>query len=241
MGGEIGVSEATTRLAALNLSSGEVSEYLDDWTIERENKIERPAAGQLETFLKQDVIDEAEYRNGLKLLGFSAQYVDWFTRSALGEKAEAARKAETSAKAEQERLRTSRVKSDYALAKASLDVDESTLQAAIAETQIAASNRRTRYQADLALARQTTSVAALKADAVADINYLQSQIDDLAKQDKQLRETISQENSAIDSLREAAAQFALETDAALLTATDDETTSALKSALKTYNLETQTS
>jgi hypothetical protein len=237
IGGEITSAEASTRLTGLGLAGGEITESLDDWQIEHDAKTERPSASQLETFLKQDIIDESKYRDGLKALGFQTQYVEMFAASTLAEKAEAARKSTLAARAEQERLRTAREKTEYAVSTAQINVDEAELATAIAETQVAISARTLRYKQDATLAAKKVSVATLQQQAQSDITALQANIDERNETAKFLQETIATEKSAISDVQLEIAERAAALDAALKLAVDAAEISQLKSDAKTALLE----
>jgi len=239
IGGEITSAEASTKLTGLGLAGGEITESLDDWQIEHDAKTERPTSSQLEVFLKQDIITEGEYRDGLKALSFQQKYIDMFTASTLAEKAEAARKSALAARTEQERLRTAREKTEYAISTAQINVDEAELATAIAETQVAISARTLRYRQDAALAQKKVSVATLNQQAQSDIAALQVNIDERNNTAKYLQETIATEKSAIADVQLEIAERAAALDAALKLAADAVETSQLKSAAKTADLESK--
>jgi hypothetical protein len=239
IGGEITSAEASTGLTGLGLAGGEITESLDDWQIEHDAKTERPTSSQLEVFLKQDIITEREYRDGLKALSFQQKYIDMFTASTLAEKAEAARKSALAARTEQERLRTAREKTEYAISTAQINVDEAELATAIAETQVAISARTLRYRQDAALAQKKVSIATLNQQAQSDITALQVNIDERNNTAKYLQETIATEKSAIADVQLEIAERAAALDAALKVAADAVETSQLKSAAKTADLESK--
>ena len=237
VGGEITSAEASTKLTGLGLVGGEINEMLDDWQIEHDAKTERPTASQLETFLKQDIIDESKYRDGLRFLGFQTQYVEMFAASTLAEKADAARKSALAARAEQERLRTAKAKTQYAIDTAQINVDEAELATAIAETQVAISARTLRYKQDAALAQKKVSIITLQQQAQSDIVALQANIDERNNTAKYLQETIASEKSAIADVQLETAERAAVLDAALKLATDVAEISQLKADAKTATLE----
>lgn len=200
VGGEIGYAQASTRLTALGYTGGEIQQYLDDWSLERESKVDRPSASQLEGLLRQDIIQESDYRTGLEALGYQNNVIDWLTKSTLATKAEDARKTAQAARTEQERLRTAKAKSDYAVSKAGLDVTEAEISVGVAETQTAMSERRAQYQADINLAKSAVTPATLQRQAADDLAALQHSIDELNITAKQLNETIAAENEAVSQL-----------------------------------------
>lgn len=237
VGSDITTAEAATRMSGLGIVGAEMSELLDDWAIEREAKTERPSGAQLETLLKQDIITEGQYRDGLKQLGFQTQYIEMLTASVLAEKADAARKLALAARAEQERLRTARLKSQYAVDKSQSDVDEAELQTAIAETQVAASARTLRYQSEVTIAKQKVSAAQLEQAAQQDLADLQSQIDDRTSAAAVLQEIVQAEQEAIADIHLIIAEKTIALNTALAALTDKVEISDAKAAFKAETLE----
>lgn len=175
-GSQITEGEARSRLAALGITQGEIATYLTEWTVTRDAKVKKPTQSQLDSFLLQDIILEPEYIAGLKGLGYQDKYVDWYLRGVLQDKAEKAAKEEERARTEQDSIRTRKVKSDYQIAKAGIDVDIAELQCAIAETQLAQQTRKNRYQEEIVLVREALTVAELKDRAASDIRGLELDI-----------------------------------------------------------------
>jgi len=175
---EIAATDASSRLAAIGVPAGEIDNLLEEWQIDRDAKIERPSRATLDRLLRQDVISEAEYAAGLEALGYQPRYVDWYLSSVLQAKAEETRKEEERARDEQEAIRKRRIKSDYQIAKAALDVDIAEVATAISETQLALRARQLRYQDELRVARELVSEAELREQAARDIASLEAQISD---------------------------------------------------------------
>jgi len=174
--GEISTSQASSQLAAVGLSAGEIQAKLAEWNIDREAKIRRPSQATLDKFFKSDVISQAEYVSGLENLGFQADYVSWYLDSILLEKSELARREEEKARAEQESIRVRKIKSNYQVAKASLDVDIAEVTTAISETQLALRERYIRYQQELRVAREALTTAELEELAAKDIAALEASV-----------------------------------------------------------------
>jgi hypothetical protein len=238
--GDLTSAEASTRLTALGLLGNEITSYLDDWQIERDAKTKSPSVSQLETLLKQDLISEADYRAGLARDGYQQKYVDWLTSSVLAEKAAAADAAAKAQRAEQERLRTAKVKSDYAVAKSALDTQIAEAQVAIAESQVAFADVTAKYDADLAIAKGAVPEATLRANAAKDLASLQAQIDAANVLGKQLAEQVNSEQQNIADLNLQLAQHTEETKTALLTMTDESAIQAAKDELAAYTLNINT-
>jgi len=203
---EIGVASVTAQLGALGLAPGEIEKLLDTWDIARRAKVERPSRATLDKLFKQDVIAESEYTAGLDALGYQAQYIAWYTASVLLIKSEDARKEEEKARDEQEAIRKRKVRSDYQIDKAGLDVDLAEIATAIAETQLALQARRSRYEEELRVAREILTVAQLEEAAAAEIAELEAQIGDLREAIAFLREGIEGLETEIAGLRLALAE-----------------------------------
>lgn len=187
---EITVTDASARLGAIGVPAGEITQLLDEWQIDREAKVQRPSRATLDRLLLQDVISEQDYTSGLDAIGYQAKYVGWYLSSILQQKAEDTRKEEEKARDEQEAIRKRRVKSDYQIAKASLDVDITEVQTAISDTQLALRERQIRYQEELHVAREALTIADLQDTAARDVANLEAQIKDQESVIAFLREQI---------------------------------------------------
>jgi hypothetical protein len=240
IGGDITSPEASARLTGLGLTGNEISTYLDDWKIERDAKTEKPSPGQLETLLKQDIITEADYRSGLLSAGWQDKYVAWLTASVLKEKTDAANTLVQRQRLEQERLRTAKAKSTYAVDKSVLDSAQAEAQLAIAETQVALSELTTQYNSDLAIAKGIVSIVVLQQNAAKDVASLQVQIDDASVTAKSLAEGVNTENQAIAELNVRLAQRKEEVLALAKTSTDEVAITAATDELKAYTLNVNT-
>jgi len=183
-------AQARMRLAALNLASTEIDVKLEEWRIDRDAKVKRPTQAQLDTFLLDDIIGVDEYKAGLGALGMQDKYIGWYTAHVLGDKAEAARKAEKAERAEQQSIRDRKVKSDYQVGKAALDVNVAELKTAIAETQIARAGREDRYKLELAVVRGLLPAKELRARADHDIAGFEREVTDIRDAEAILREAI---------------------------------------------------
>lgn len=186
------MSEAQARvsLTTLGLAGTEIDIKLEEWRIAREAKVKRPTQAQLDGFLLDDIIDIDEYRKGLDALGLQDKYVEWYTTHVLADKADKAKKAEESAREEQQRIRDRKVKSDYQIEKSGLDVSIAELRTAVAETQIARTERENRYKLELVVVRGLLPVKELKARAESDITGWEQEITDVRDAQSVLREQI---------------------------------------------------
>jgi len=169
---ELTVSEARTRLTGLGLPGTEIDTLLEEWELERAQKLKRPTQGKLDQFLKDDVITEGDYREGMVALGYQARYIEWYLAQVLAAKAEAAGKEEKAARTEQESIRLRKVKSTYQIAKAQLDVDAAELRTAVAETQQSLVARQERYRQEIAVARRIVTREQLEQEAETEVDRL---------------------------------------------------------------------
>lgn len=176
IGRELSEPEARSRLTALGLSSSEIDAKITDWSLVRESRVKRPTQGQYDQFLKLDVIEEGAYRAGMVGLGYQDQYIGWYLDHLLAQKAEDAQEAEKKARTEQDSIRTRKVRSDYQVAKAALDVDIAELRTAIAEQQVALRVRAARYQQELRIVREALTRAELVQAATRDVEGLERDI-----------------------------------------------------------------
>jgi len=186
------MSEAQARvsLTTLGLAATEIDIHLEEWRIDREAKVKRPTQAQLDMFLKDDIIGIDEYKSGLSALGLQDKYIAWYSTHVLADKAAAAVKEEQAAREEQQRIRDRKVKSDYQIEKSGLDVSIAELRTAIAETQIARSEREDRYKAELIVVRGLLPAKELKARAESDITGWEQEITDVRDAESLLREEI---------------------------------------------------
>jgi len=186
------MSEAQARvsLTTLGLAGTEIDIKLEEWRIAREAKVKRPTQAQLDTFLLDDIIDIDEYRSGLDALGLQDKYVGWYTTHVLADKAAAAKKAEEAAREEQQKIRDRKVKTDYQVEKSVLDVSIAELRTAVAETQIARTERENRYKLELTVVRGLLPAKELRARAGSDITGWEQEITDVRDAELVLREQI---------------------------------------------------
>lgn len=203
-GSQITEGDTRAQLGALGLTQGEIGKLIQEWTVTRDAKVKKPSQSQLDTLLLQDVIEEPEYVAGLRGLGFQDKYVNWYLQSILQEKTEKTAKEEERARQEQDDIRTRKVKSDYQIAKAALDVDVAELQTAIAETQLAQQTRKSRYLEEIALTREALTVAELEDRAASDIRGFDLDINAYQEAIAGTKERIEQMQTQIAEIQLAA-------------------------------------
>ncbi len=74
------VSEAAARnqLMAAGVVQKRINELLDRWKIIRIKNAKLPSKTDVDKMLKHDIINEAEYRKQMLILGYSEDYIEWF-------------------------------------------------------------------------------------------------------------------------------------------------------------------
>ena len=222
IGGDLTEPEARTRLTALALTSSEIDVKLASWSVTRASKINRPTQSQLTRMLERDIITDTDYRDAVGELGYKAPFVDWYVTLALDDKADKARVAEERARTEQEAIRGRKIKSDYQVAKAALDVDTTELQTAIAETQVAIRARKTRYDEELHIVRQALTAAELEDQTQTDIDLLNADIGGARDSQAALREQVDQAQTEIARIRLQVTEYKDAARVALLSAVSPE-------------------
>jgi len=199
--GDISRSEATQQMGALGLAASEINLHLEDWDIDRKKKTQRPTRSNLENFLIQDIIGQAEWREQMSNLGYQDQYTDWYLTEILDRKAELAKDEERKAREEQQKIEERTIKTDYQVDKAKIDIDIAEVRTAIAETQVALDTRRTRYLADRRLAEQALTEAQLRSEAEREIAQLEDQIATRREAIQEIRQDIEGYQTDIQRLR----------------------------------------
>jgi hypothetical protein len=115
-------SEAASALTILGLPGSEIEADLELWTMERENKVRDPSYSDLRGFYLDNIIDAASFRASLSDLGYSADSVTLYIRSADLDRTRAAQDASAKLAIEHERLVASALATAYQKAIAAIDV-----------------------------------------------------------------------------------------------------------------------
>jgi len=196
--GDLNATQARNELANLQVLSGEIAVYIEEWSIARGTKTKRPSRANLERFFMDGVIETGEYRDQMDRLGYSDLYVDWYLSSLAIDRQQAAEKDERAARVEQERVTKDRRSTDYQYAKAKIDTNIAELQAAIASAQVAMVEAENERDRRLSQALPVSAIADLERDyqpalfdAQAAISEARLQITRLQTAIKAERETIS--------------------------------------------------
>lgn len=134
-----GIIDRTAVFEALgqwNLLDRQIRILLQSWDITKARMITIPSVGQLEAFLKQDIIDDPVYQTLMEKRHYTPETVGHFLQEIRIQIAEAAIKEEERARKEQERVELAEVKTAYEVEKASLDVQIAELKTALAENKV---------------------------------------------------------------------------------------------------------
>jgi len=130
-------SETRDQLAALGVGGDEVQARLDVWMTAIRIAVRRPSKADLGNWFREGTISIDGYRDRMLLLDYPAADVDLYLSSLALERQEIAEDVERKAREEQERIRTSRIKSDYQVRKAEIDKDIAEVNSAVAGAQVA--------------------------------------------------------------------------------------------------------
>lgn len=123
-------------LGELNVPDGQIRNYLKEWDIIIERTVSLPSVGQLESFLKQDVIGEGTYREQMSMRHYGDAAVSWFLQEIRVQIVAEALKEEERAKKEESRIALAEVKTTYDVEKSQIDVYIAELKTALAENNV---------------------------------------------------------------------------------------------------------
>jgi len=155
-------SDAWDQLGALGLGGDEIEALLDVWGASIRISTRMPTKTDLASWVKDGVIEPGQYRDRMLLLNYPAADVDLYLGALAMERQEIAEDAERKAREEQERVRTARLRTDYQVEKARLDVDIAEVNAAIAGAQVALVEAEAERDRQLSQALSVVEVAALE-------------------------------------------------------------------------------
>jgi len=131
---DVGVN---TYLGGLDLPASHTSALLVKWTRKKNAKIRLPSRSDLESFYRSDIIDDTQFANGLKNIGYRNVDIPKYTHRQDVLIAKNAVDTAEKARKEEERLRVSVLEDDYKETKASYDVDIADIKVAIADIKVA--------------------------------------------------------------------------------------------------------
>jgi len=78
--GVIDYNKASDLLDELNIPARQKEFLLDLWELEKINKPAQPSKTELAQFLSLGIIDEETYKEKMRDLGYSDQYIDWYLK-----------------------------------------------------------------------------------------------------------------------------------------------------------------
>lgn len=203
--GQIDENTTYDRLGSLGLGADEIAADIEVWNVVRSSQVKRPSRASLDKFFRQGVVDLEGYRRRMGVLSYPSADIDLYLSSLTLERAEAAGEQERKSRDEQERIRKSRLKSDYQIDKAVLDTDIAELQTAIADAQVAMVAAQSERDERLRHALSTGQIAALRreyqpllravdaaiAEARLSIAALQSRIGERKKEVAEIRRSLA--------------------------------------------------
>lgn len=76
--GKISSNTVQEQLYELDVEPEQVTLYIDQWTLDREKKIERPSLATLRRWRKKEIISEQEFRDEMRLIGWDDYYIDLY-------------------------------------------------------------------------------------------------------------------------------------------------------------------
>jgi len=160
----ISESDAWDQLGALGLGGDEIEARLDVWRASIRISTRMPTKADLASWVKDGVIEPGAYRDRMLLLNYPAADVDLYLSALALERQEIAEDAERRAREEQERVRTARLRTDYQVDKAAIDVDIAEVNAAIAGAQVALVEAEAERDRQLSQALSVVEAAAIEAE-----------------------------------------------------------------------------
>lgn len=160
----ISESAAWDQLGALGLGGDEIEARLDVWRASVRISTRMPSKADLAAWFRQGAIGPDQYRDRMGLLNYPAADVDLYLSSLTVQRQEITEAEERKAREEQERVRTARLRTDYQVAKAKIDVDISEVNAAIAGAQVALVEAQNERDRQLSQAVSVVEAVALEAE-----------------------------------------------------------------------------
>lgn len=135
-----GMLDETTvynQIGPLNLPSERVTVILDLWNVQRSNRVNQPSRGELDDFMRRDIIEMDDYKDLLAKLSYTPVVIDYFSRRITDIMTADAQAAAADAQIEQERLALAVNSKQYQKDRAGIDVQIADINATIANVQAA--------------------------------------------------------------------------------------------------------
>lgn len=135
-----GLLDETTvysQLGPLNLPSERTTVILDLWNVQRSNRVNIPSRGELDDFMRRDIIEMDKYRDLLAKQSYQPEVIDYFAKRITDIMTADAQAAAADAQAEQERLALATGAKSYQIERAGIDVQIADINAQVASIQVA--------------------------------------------------------------------------------------------------------
>lgn len=135
-----GLLDETTvysQLGPLNLPSERTTVILDLWNVQRANRVNLPSRGELDDFMRRDIIEMDKYRDLLAKQSYQPEVIEYFAKRITDIMTADTQAAAAEAQAEQERLALAANSKDYQKERAGIDVQIADINAQVASIQVA--------------------------------------------------------------------------------------------------------
>lgn len=162
--GQIDQNGVFEQLGSLGLATGEIEADLELWDVSRSAKVKRPTRANLDRFFLEGTIDLDEYRQRMRLLSYPDSDISLYVTSLANERAADVQDAARKAREEQDKVRASKQKTDYQVAKAQIDTDVAELQEAIAAAQVALVEAESERDLELSRVLSVEQIAGIEAE-----------------------------------------------------------------------------
>jgi hypothetical protein len=82
---QISEAQAVADLSGAGLPESKIKRLLAEWRNTRNARTQQPSRADAERFLRDGIIDQAAFKDHLKLLGYADNYIEWYLAAALPE------------------------------------------------------------------------------------------------------------------------------------------------------------
>jgi len=120
-------------LGKAGFTADEIERCIEQWTITKKAKVGRPSKTDLRRFFLKAIINEDELRKELEGHRLSDKYIDWYVSDLKQRMVEEAREEEEKAAKERERIRRSKLKTEYDVEASEIDLTIAQYNKAIAD------------------------------------------------------------------------------------------------------------
>jgi len=130
---QIKEGDVHAQLSPYGVSSDEVDNYLRLWKIERDSRDKLPTKTDVHDFFIKNIISEADYRAMLRAQHYTESAINWYVERSKRYLVEQARKDADAALAEAEKLERAKIKSQYDIDVADVNIQIAQANLAIAD------------------------------------------------------------------------------------------------------------